>query len=63
MALIQIVELHTETGTITLTSEAYTLQALQHEKQLHAHRNNRGLGTFSIGHLNLDGKFVVPSNN
>ena len=63
MALTQIVELHTETGTVTLTSKAYTVQALQHENKLHSHRNDRGLGTLSIGHLNLGGKFVVPRNN
>ena len=63
MALTQVVELHTETGTVVLTSEPYTVQALQHENQLHEHRNNRGLGTFSIGHINLNGNFVVPRNN
>ena len=63
MALTQIVELHTETGTVVLTSEAYTEQALQDEGRLHEHRNNRGLGTFSIGHFNLNNNFVVPRNN
>ena len=63
MALTQIVELHTETGTVVLTSEAYTEQALQHEYELREHRNNRGLGTFSIGHFNLNNNFVVPRNN
>tara|TARA_R110000772_G_scaffold220770_1_gene331183 strand:- start:262 stop:453 length:192 start_codon:yes stop_codon:yes gene_type:complete len=63
MALTQIVELHTETGTVVLTSEAHTVQALQHENQLHQHRNNRGLGTFSIGHFNRNNDFVVPNNN
>ena len=63
MALTQIVELHTETGTVTLTSEAYTVQALQDENRLHEHRNDRGLGTLSIGHFNLNNDFVVPRNN
>ena len=64
MALTQIVELHTETGTVTLTSEAYTVQALQDENRLHEHRNDKGLGTLSIGHsFSLSGKLIVPRNN
>jgi hypothetical protein len=62
MALIQIVELQTEQGPITLKNEANTLQATSDQQKLHDHRSLGGLGSLSIGHYSLSNNFVVPLN-
>jgi len=65
MALTQIIELHTaQFGTVTLTSEAYTVEARAEQDILHDHRNKGGLGKCSIGHYSrISGNFIVPNNN